>query len=271
MAETLDRLWQHWGEILLTSIPRIVQAVLVLVVVLFVDDRAQRVMEREVAQRSGQRELARLLGRMARIAVLVIGVVIVLGIFQQTNLVASFIASLGVAGLVIAFALQDITKNFAAGVLLLIQRPFRLDDRIRVKDFEGTVVDITLRATALRTADGDEVLIPNADVYSGAITNLTRYPQRRITVPFTLPPGVDVDGVLSSILEEINATPALSTHSPTTPAPDIVITSVNKDGLQCLARVWVPANTDASLFSSAMNRRLQTALGAIYKQVAAST
>jgi small conductance mechanosensitive channel len=231
----LEQLWHQWGLALLAAIPRVAQALVVAVLALYLAGRLQRTVERLIDEGPRRRELARLLGRLVRIVVLCGGVLIILSVFNQTQLVASFIASLGIVGLLVAFALQDITKNFAAGVLLLLQRPFGLDDRIRVEPFEGTVTDITLRATVLRTTEGHEVMIPNAQVFSGPITNLTRYPLRRHTVPLTL--SLTVDGVM--VQQRVEAAMRRVRGVELEPPPIVAATAVTKDDQLFEARFWV--------------------------------
>ena len=237
ITQCLGTLSAAWRESILKNIPNMLQALIVLAIAFFIDERAQRTVERLVGRREGQRELARLLGRMARIAVLVLAALYVLSVFKQTQLVTSFIASLGIAGLVLAFALQDITKNFAAGVLLLILRPFRLDDRIKVKEFEGVVTDISLRATSLRTSDGEEVLVPNADVYSSPIVNLTRYPRRRYHVPITVPATLPIEPVRRQLEAALRETPGLEQE----PLPQVMVTAVSADTVTLDAQYWLPA------------------------------
>ncbi len=235
--QCLGTLSAGWRESILKNIPNMIQALVVLAIAFFIDERAQNAVERLVGLRDGRRELARLLGRMARLAVLVLAVLYVLSVFKQTQLVTSFIASLGIAGLVIAFALQDITKNFAASVLLLLLRPFGLDDRIRVKDFEGVVTDISLRATTLRTSDGEEVLVPNADVYSNPIVNLTRYTRRRYHVPITVPATLPIEPVRQRLEAALRETPGLEQE----PLPQIVVTAVSDDSVTLDAQYWLPS------------------------------
>ena len=257
----MDAVWQEllvsaerWRQTIIENIPNIVVALVVLIGALLLDDRAQRAVERLVGLRPGQRELGRLLGRMARFAVLILALLYILSIFKLNTLVTSFVASLGIVGLVVAFALQDITKNFAAGVLLLILRPFRLDDRIKVKEFEGVVQDISLRATTLRTADGDEVLVPNADVYSNAIVNLSRYPRRRYHVGLTLPLGLPAEAARAQLEAALRAMPGLEP----TPAPQVVVTAVGADALTLDAQFWLPAQSgDNPRTLSAVIDRLQ--------------
>lgn len=239
IGQCLGELSVSWRDSILKNIPNMAQALVVIVIAFLIDERAQRAVERLVGLRNNQRELARLLGRMARIAVLVLAALYVLSIFKQTQLVTSFIASLGIAGLIIAFALQDITKNFAAGVLLLILRPFRLDDWIKVKEFEGVVTDISLRATTLRTSDGEEVLVPNADVYSSPITNLTRYPSRRFHVALTVPAAAPIEQIRQQLEQALRDVAGLDAE----PQPTVVVTAVTADSATYDASYWLPAQS----------------------------
>jgi small-conductance mechanosensitive channel len=265
ITQCLGTLSAGWRESILKNIPNMIQALVVLAIAFFIDERAQNGVERLVGRREGQRELARLLGRMARIGVLVLAALYVLSVFRQTQLVTSFIASLGIAGLVIAFALQDITKNFAAGVLLLILRPFRLDDRIKVKEFEGVVTDISLRATSLRTSDGEEVLVPNADVYSSPIVNLTRYPRRRYHVPLTVPATLPIERVRQQLEAALRETPGLEQE----PLPQVVVTAVSSDSVTLDAQYWLPAQAkDASQKQTSVIERLNGLAQALKAQAA---
>ncbi len=257
MAAYFDKLLQHWGETILAAIPQILQALLVVAFTVWADDRLQVAVERAVGHGRGRRELARLLGRLVRIGVLSAGLIIVLGIFGQAGLLASFVTSLGIFGLLIAFALQDITKNFAAGVLLLIQRPFGLDDRIRIGPNEGIVTDISLRATVLRTTDGHEVLIPNADVFTGTIVNLTRYPLRRHSIAVTLPIDFDATESRQTLETALGGVPGLERE----PRPHVASTAVGKEDQQFEARFWIKSTApETPAIISAATLALQEAV-----------
>lgn len=260
MTEYMQQLWVQWGQAILAEIPHIIQASVVGLLTLLLAGRVQRLVVRLTADGHRRRELGRLLGRLSRIAIIFGGLLIILGIFNQTQLLASFIASLGIFGLLLAFALQDITKNFAAGVLLLLQRPFGLEDRIRVEPYEGIVTDITLRATVLRTADGQEVLIPNAQVYSGAITNLTRYPLRRYVVPITFPLSVEPEEARRVLEAALSGLKGIDSD----PAPYIASTVVGKDDYVLEARFWIHSRVpELPLIVSAASLALQQAVQTI--------
>jgi small conductance mechanosensitive channel len=225
--------------VVMNNLARIMGTVVVLFAALLVNRRAHFAIERIVNPDGDRRELARLLLRMLRIGVWIAAAVVVLGLFKQTQIVASFVASLGIVGLILAFALQDITKNFAAGVLLLLLRPFRLDDRIKIRDYEGQVTDVSLRATTLHTADGVEVLVPNADVYASPITNLTRYRKRRYQLTLTLPLPTPLEQARKEIEHILRALPTIEQQ----PAPHVVATALTNDGVTLEARFWLSATT----------------------------
>ncbi len=98
--------------------------------------------------------------------------------------VTTLIASLGVAGFALGFALKDILENFIAGILLLFARPFELNDQVKLGEFEGTVIDIQIRTTSLRTYDNELVVIPNSKVYTNTVVNHTRLGKRRYAIDF---------------------------------------------------------------------------------------
>jgi small-conductance mechanosensitive channel len=86
---------------------------------------------------------------------------------------------LGIGSVAIGFAFRDILQNFLAGLLLLIRRPFRRGDQIVVKEFEGTVEHIESRATYIKTYDGRQVIIPNAEIYTSPVIVNTAFELRR--------------------------------------------------------------------------------------------
>jgi len=158
-------------------IPRLIAALVIFAVSLILAAIVQRGIRRTLSARQVDEELSHVLARISRWVVIVLGVIAAL---DQVNFaVTSFLAGLGVLGVTVGFAFQDIAKNFMASLLLLIQQPFEIGDLIRVVNYEGKVLDVTMRDTILRTLDGLRVSIPNADVYTNPITNLSALKTRR--------------------------------------------------------------------------------------------
>jgi small-conductance mechanosensitive channel len=110
-----------------------------------------------------------LIGRTVFVAVMVVGALAALGALGVPW--PTVVALAGVLGLAASLALQDVLKNFVAGVYLLVERPFRIGESIKVKEFTGAVETIDVRTTVLRTAEGDAVMVPNAILFAEIILN----------------------------------------------------------------------------------------------------
>lgn len=158
-TSALGRLGQLGGSVLL--------ALLVALVTVYVGNRIRRIIYTFFRSR-GDLGLAILLGRTTYFLIVFVGVLIILRVF---GLDATLVfASLGVVGLAVSLALQDVLKNVFAGIYLLIERPFRPGEIIKVRDFVGTVESIELRTTLLR-ADEATIHVPNAILFSEILVN----------------------------------------------------------------------------------------------------
>jgi small conductance mechanosensitive channel len=124
--------------------------------------------------------LADLLGRLVSFVITLLGLFVAAVIIFPTFKPGDLITGLGITSVAIGFAFKDVLQNFFAGILLLWRRPFVVGDQIRAKDYEGTVEEITVRSTRLRTADGERAVIPNGEVYTSGILVRTAYDQRRL-------------------------------------------------------------------------------------------
>jgi small conductance mechanosensitive channel len=124
--------------------------------------------------------LADLMARLGSALVILLGIfvaaVVVFPAFTPGNLVAG----LGISSVAIGFAFKDILQNFLAGILLLWRQPFVVGDQIRSGGFEGTVEAIDVRATRLKTYDGERVILPNGEVYTKEIVVRTAFDRRRV-------------------------------------------------------------------------------------------
>ena len=149
-----------------------------------------------------------LIGRIISIVIVGIGVATFLDTLGVP--LTTFITVLGVAGLGISLAMQDILKSFVAGTYLLFERPFRIGDEISVKDQRGTVEHIGIRTTVLRNADNVQVVIPNGMVFAEMVLNRTneRKPEPAASVEGEPPPAADAGAVATPAVAPVTAAPA---------------------------------------------------------------
>src|SRR6476646_8122291 len=184
--------------------------VLAVIVALVVIDRAMAAKGRAWAERLPAADRAMLLTRyrlLRRVVMAVIGFLGVMAVLLSVDATRSWaqavIASSTVLGLVIGFAARSTLANFVAGVMIAINQPVRLGDRVAIADVEGIVEDVGLTYTRLRTPDNRRVLIPNEELANSRVSNMTvvdpvSLAQARVTVPITAE-GTRVREVLSEL------------------------------------------------------------------------
>lgn len=147
----------------------------------------------------------------------------------------AFLTGLGIIGFTIGFALQGLSQNVTAGILLLIQRPFEIDDSIEVGGYRGKVLSIDLRATELLTADGFSVLIPNASVFTEPIINFSRHPRRRVNLTIGVGYDSDLEQVRHVTLQAIRNLPDVLDD----PAPKLTFNLFNSSSIDFMLTFWV--------------------------------
>lgn len=157
--------------------------------------------------------------------------------------IGALIAALGLTSLAIGLALKDSIENAITGVLLLIQRPFKVGDVIKVSDVIGTVSDVAIRTTNIKTFDGLHVLIPNRHVYNEVITNWTYYPTRRVTMTVGVAYETDLALAYRALSEAVSATPGVLAE----PALLASFEGFDDSSIRMVFRFWIEWQT-TSLF-----------------------
>ena len=225
------------GAVLLDYAARTVWALLVIVVTLLLARAVRRTTMRVLARSRAQANVTILLGNLAQVTVIVLGVLGVLAIYTK-DAFGWILTSFSVIGLVIGLSLQDILKNFFAGVWVLVERPFRIGDAIEVGGSSGVVEEIAFRTTMLKTADGREIIVPNGIFMTSSVTNLTRFPLRRGTL------WLIVDDREKPIAaDDIRAALANAAGIAKDPEPSVELRSVTDGRAHYLIGFWA-ANRD---------------------------
>jgi len=204
--------------------------------------------------------VATFLASLVRYSIMVMMFVLILQVvgIQATSLVAV----LGAASLAIGLALQGTLSNMAAGVMLLVFRPFRLGDAIEVAGKAGTVKSLNLFMTELASGDNVQVLIPNGQVWGSPITNNSAYPTRSVSVKVTVPYGGDVEAAATHIRDALSR----DNRVLPLPAPSVDPTGFNDRGVEVLVTAWTKAG-DAGAFKAAV---IQQASNAVQRRAAAA-
>lgn len=206
LAELRERL-SEWGAALIETFPSLVVALIVLTAFGVASRGVDRAAVRLVERLTSTDEVAALAGRLARLIAVGIGVYLALEILQLERTVTSLLAGVGIAGLALGFAFQDLAANFMSGVLIALRRPYDRGDLIRTNGYFGHVDRTTLRATRLRTFSGQIVKIPNRKVLEEPIENFTETKRRRVDLEVGVSYGDDLENARAVAIEALEDVP----------------------------------------------------------------
>lgn len=220
-------------------IPNLIISLLIFIVSLYMAGWATRLLDRWLKARDVDHELSMVLETVMRWGVYILGTTLALN--QIGFNLTAFLTGLGILGFTVGFAIQDVSKNFVAGLLLLIEQPFDIGDSIEVKGFGGVVLDVDLRATEMRTFDGRIVQIPNSDVFTSPIINFTRAQRRRLTMNVGVAYGSDLERVRTVTLQAIGTVAGVLDD----PAPKVVYSNLGSSSIDFTLYYWIDtADTD---------------------------
>jgi small-conductance mechanosensitive channel len=177
--------------------------------------------------------MATLLGNVAQVAVGAIGIVTALTTFGVD--LPALLTVLGAAGLAVSLSMQDILRNVVAGVYILVESPFRIGDRITVKDVTGVVQGIELRTTILKTEDNLQIVVPNNIVLTEIVTNRSVSDLQRQILQVRTPMGSLAD-LSAEVNEALKAIPEIAP----TPSPVIALERVIDGTARLRLEFWVP-------------------------------
>lgn len=208
-------------------------ALAILLIGLWLAKRLSRALERVLARANVEVTLRGFLRNIAYSAMVVVVVVAALQALGVPT--TSVLAVLGAAGLAIGLALKDSLSNIASGVMLIVLRPFRSGDHVQAAGVEGTVEQIRVFQTRLRTADNRTIVLPNSLITTAVIINFTANPQRRIDLSV----GVGYNDDLKTARETLLALASQHPNVLREPAPDVLVTTLAESSVNLELRVWV--------------------------------
>jgi small conductance mechanosensitive channel len=172
MGIDLSNAWKSGSRIIdaaVSLLPNAILAVVIFIIFLALASAAKSLVRRATRRRDRGQSLGLLLGQLAQVTLIVLGFLIAFSTVAPSFHASDLIKMLGIGSVAIGFAFQNILQNFLAGIIILLNEPFRLGDSISVAGLEGTVEDIQTRATIISTTDGHRAVIPNAVVFTNPV------------------------------------------------------------------------------------------------------
>ncbi|MHB8899211.1 MAG: mechanosensitive ion channel family protein [Thermoguttaceae bacterium] len=215
---------------------RVAVALLVLVVGWILAGWAGDVARKALGRARIDETLSRFLGKLARWGIIALVILACLSLFGVET--TSSAAVIGSAGIAIGLAFQGTLSNFAAGIMLLVFRPFRVGDVIHVAGQTGKVDEIELFTTTIDSFDNRRFIIPNGQVFGATIENITYHARRRTDVEVAVAFAADVDGTRQVLTEAVRSVPGALDD----PAPAVVLLGFGPSAVNWSVQVW--AGTD---------------------------
>ena len=222
-----------WLGLLETWSLRVLSALLILAIGLWLSRKISKALGRAMIRANVDPMLASFLRNIAYF-----GLVIVVGVAALTQLgvpPASLLAVLGAAGLAIGLALRDSLSNFASGVMLILLHPFKSGDYVQIAGLEGSIEQVRIFQTRMRTIDNRVIVLPNSQITGAPIINFTALPSRRLDLVV----GIGYDDDLGAARAALLDVAAASDRVLKVPAPDVLVTGLAESSVNLMLRAWV--------------------------------
>lgn len=210
----------------------ILTAVAVIVAAYIANKASNRMVNKAVKRRGGSVHASKTAKRLTAYVTYSLGLVALLGVFGVPMTALGTVV--GLIGLGISFALKDIIANFISGIFILINRPFQIGDQIKVAGEEGTVQDIEIRATSIKTYDGRKVIVPNSQLYSGTVINNTAFDERRFEVIVGISYDDDIEKAKELAMDTLREAEGVEAE----PEPQVLVNELGGSSINLKLRGW---------------------------------
>lgn len=170
---TISQALKNYYENFLELLPRVAMGILVVILGILLANALTNFYRRKVLKKAEDPLMARFLAQAIRIVFVIIAILLALQVAGLTGVATGILTAAGGAAIVLGFAFQDIGKNFLAGIILAFNRPFDVNDTIKIEDMFGKVKALNFRYSHIKTFDGRDIYIPNSDVLTKPVENYT--------------------------------------------------------------------------------------------------
>lgn len=236
----------HLLQQMISRIPYLIVASLVFVIFWVLSIFFKKAVTRILGSRKHHQNLVTVFRRVGSALILFLGFMVAMIIAVPSFTPGKLIGALGIGSVAISFAFKDIFQNLLSGILLLLSEPFRIGDQIISGNFEGTVEDIQIRATTIRTYDGRKVVIPNSQLYTSTMTVNTAYSQRRLEFDVGIGYENNIIDAQRVILSVLKAAPTVSKLA----EPSVIATALADSSVVLRVRWFIDDGTQTNRVAS---------------------
>ena len=223
-----------WLRELIKLLPNLVLAAVILTLGFFISKWIKKAASKLFANILNNPTLVSLFTSMVYVFLLAVTLFIALSVVNLSKVVTTALAGAGIIGLALAFAFQDIASNFMSGIFISIRKPINVNDIIKVKTYMGTVIEVNLRDTVVKTFQGQMVIIPNKDIMQNPIENYTLLGKRRMDLNVRVSYGEDLEKVKNVTLKAVEGIEGLTEDK-----TDMYFMEFGDSAIQFVIRLWV--------------------------------
>jgi small conductance mechanosensitive channel len=234
LLETINNSLQEIVSSTIKILPGLLIALIIILITRYAAEIAKNVAEKIAKKTIRSQSLQFLFAKTSYVTAWVVGVLVACVIAFPGLRLGDIIATLGLGSVAIGFAFQDIFKNFLAGIILLIEEPFRIGDQIVIEQYEGTVERIDIRNSKIRTYTGERILIPNSTVFTSAVIVRTAFNCRRTDLAI----GVDYNTPLQKAVKILQQTIQSIEGVFDNPTPEIDLVNFGDSSIDFVVRYW---------------------------------
>ena len=218
----------------------------------FANKASNLLIERAVKRRGGDPHAAVTAKKLTSYIIYPLTAVAVMGVFGFP--LSALAGAVGLIGLGVSFALKDMIANFFSGILILTTRPFKVGDQIAVDDEEGTVQDIKIRATDVKTYDGRKVIVPNSKLYNDTVINNTAYDERRFEAIVGISYDDDIEAAKELAMKALEDSEKVSDEH----EPQVLVTELGGSSVNLKLRGWTrPSRASLVAASSEVTQKVK--------------
>ena len=192
---------REWWDSFIHKLPDLLLVILIMIAAIIIGKQLRKWSYRLLFRISNKRAASKLISTITQIIVILFAFFISLDILQLHQTFSSLLAGAGIIGIILGFALQDITANFISGIYITFKRPFDIGHTIKTNDFIGNVEEIQLRSTVIRTFSGLHLMIPNRDIIQKPLINYSLTRERRIELEFFIDSATDLSKAHKAITD----------------------------------------------------------------------
>lgn len=216
------------------QLPYITIGLVVFVAFLVIGVIVRRIVKAAVMKAGLDSMIASLIARMGFFAIVVAGLFIAAVIVFPGLSPGDLLAGLGIGSVALGFAFKDVLQNLFAGFLILLYRPFHIGDQIEINDFEGTVEEISVRATKIKTYDNERVIIPNSELYMNSVLVKTAFPKRRTSFVVGIGYEDDIENARETLFDVLSKAEGILKD----PAPTVDVDGLGDNAVNLKIRFW---------------------------------